>query len=87
MRKNSMVCLADKKFTKKQILKLYDIVYYVQPPLKFNGSCVGDWRIKELSGDRLKDALYNCFLLYDAKQCFTTREEAEKYIGDKRDKS
>ena len=78
-----MVCLADKKFTKKQILKLYDTVYYVQPPLKFNGSCVGDWKIKELTGDRLKDALYNCFLLYDADRCFTTKEEAENCISQR----
>ena len=76
-----MVCLADKKFTKKQILKLYDTVYYVQPPLKFNGSCIGDWKIKELTGDRLKDALYNGFLLYDADRCFTTKEDAEKCIS------
>ena len=76
-----MVCLADKKFTKKQILKLYDTVYYVQSPLKFNGSCIGDWKIKELTGDRLKDALYNGFLLYDADRCFTTKEDAEKCIS------
>lgn len=76
-----MVCLADKKFTKKQILKLYGTIYYVQAPLKFNGSRVGDWKIKELTGDKLKDALYNGFLLYDADRCFTTKEDAENYIS------
>lgn len=74
-----MVCLADKKFTKKQILKLYNVIYYVQHPL----SCTGDWKIKELTGDRLKDALYNGFLLYDANRCFTTKEDAENYIRNK----
>lgn len=72
-----MVCLADEKFTKKQILKFYNTIYYVQYSL----SCGGDWKIKELSGERLKDALYNGFLLYDADQCFTTRKDAENYIS------
>lgn len=72
-----MVCLADKKFTKKQILKLYNTIYYVQCPL-FRG---GDLKIIELTGDRLKDALYNGFLLYDADRCFTTKEDAEKCIS------
>ena len=72
-----MVCLADEKFTKEQILKFYNTIYYVQYPL----SCGGDWKIKELTGDRLKDALYNGFLLYDADQCFTTRKDAENYIN------
>lgn len=72
-----MVCLADEKFTKKQILKFYNTIYYVQHPL----SCGGDWKIIELTGDRLKDALYNGFLLYDDYLCFTTRKDAENYIN------
>lgn len=74
-----MVCLADKKLTKKQILKSYNTIYYTQPPLSCGGPYKGSWKIVELTGDRLKHALDH-FLLYDDYRCFTTKEDAENYI-------
>ena len=72
-----MVCLRDNCLTEDQILFHYKTIYYVQYPL-FRG---GDLKIIELTGDRLKDALYNGFLLYDADRCFTTKEDAENCIS------
>lgn len=74
-----MTCLRDIKYlTVKKALALQPI-YYVKMGLKCSGKISNPPSVIKLEDEALKKALdYN--LLYDARRCFTTPEEADAYI-------
>ena len=77
-----MVCLKDiKRLTKKKVLSLQPI-YYVFYPMKISDR-EPEPRIFKLEGEKLEGAL-KTMLLYDDFRCFTTEEEALKYIEEDR---